>query len=67
MIDQGVIFDEPRARATDPDTSHAAARNARSKAETNRQYALRVLRNHPEGLSDFRLAEILMASADRLV
>lgn len=55
---QGVIWDLPIARRSDPATSHEAAHRAKSTAETNRAYALRVLRNHPEGLTDFRLAEI---------
>lgn len=47
----------PTARASDPDTSHAAALRARPKAGTNRDLALRVLRQHPAGLTDFELAD----------
>lgn len=55
---QGLIFDQPSARLYDPPTAQKAAKGAAEKAETHRQYALRVLRNHPEGLTDFALAEI---------
>jgi len=46
------------ARATDPDTSHEAARDAAPTAQTNRALALRILRDYPGGLTDFELAEI---------
>lgn len=48
----------PTARATDPTTSHQAALFATDKAETNRVIALRVLKAHPEGLTDFELADL---------
>lgn len=58
-ITQGCIFDQPVARATDPNTSWQAARRAATKAESNRAYALRVLRNHGEdGCTDFELSAI---------
>jgi DNA N-6-adenine-methyltransferase (Dam) len=55
---QRSIFDQPKARATDPSTSHAAANDARPRAERHRDLALRILRDHPEGLDDFSLAEL---------
>jgi hypothetical protein len=45
-------------RVPDRDTSIAAARGASSKAGTNRAIALEILRNHPDGLTDFELSEI---------
>ena len=53
----GTLFDQPTARATDPETSHQAARRAASKAQTHRALALRVLRAHPDGLTDWELAD----------
>lgn len=47
----------PLARSTDPVTSHQAALFATGKAESHRVMALRVLKAHPEGLTDFELAE----------
>lgn len=46
------------ARQSDPDTSHAAARDAAPNAQTNRALALRLLRDHPNGLTDFELAAL---------
>ena len=48
----------PLARATDPDTSHQAALFAAPKAESHRVIALRVLKAHPDGLSDFELSAL---------
>ena len=48
----------PVARATDPITSHQAALFAEPKAETHRVIALRVLKAHPAGLTDFELADL---------
>lgn len=61
MSEEQMSLDElgpPRARLTDPITSHAAARLTEPKASTNRALALRILREHPEGLTDFELAEL---------
>jgi hypothetical protein len=49
----------PGARATDPDTSWAAASDARRNASTHRARALAMLRAHPAGLTDFELADLL--------
>lgn len=49
------LDDAPRARATDPSTSHEAAR--RVKAGTDKAAVLRVHHNHPGGLTDFELAD----------
>jgi DNA-binding transcriptional ArsR family regulator len=51
-------FPEPVARATDPETSWEAAERAKLNKSTNRALALRLLREHPEGLTDFDLAEL---------
>lgn len=48
----------PLARATDPGTSHGAAAQTKARAPRHRELALKVLREHPEGLSDFELAAI---------
>jgi DNA-binding transcriptional ArsR family regulator len=53
-----VVYARPNARRTDPETSHQAARLAEPKAGTNRELALRTLRQHPDGLTDFELAEL---------
>lgn len=50
-------FLEPRARLTDPDTSHDAAVLAAPRASKHRIKAARVLARFPEGLTDFELAE----------
>lgn len=56
---QSSLFDPPRARSTDPLTSHLAARDASRNAETNRAKALRLLRDAGNlGLTDFELAEL---------
>ncbi len=49
---------EPQdARISDPPTSHAAARRTVESRSKHRELALRVLRENPEGLTDFELAE----------
>lgn len=53
-----ILEARPVARATDPPTSWAAARQAAPRAGTNRALALRVLRSHPDGLTDFELADL---------
>lgn len=45
-------------RASDPDTSRDAAQDNAPRAPRHRDLALRVLRAHPEGLTDFELAEL---------
>jgi hypothetical protein len=52
------LFDAPRARMSDPATSHGAALSALPSVATNRQRALDAHRNHPSGLTDFELAEV---------
>jgi hypothetical protein len=59
MNAQPSLFDAPAARATDPDTSWAAASDARRSASTHRIRALDALRANPAGLTDFELAELL--------
>lgn len=49
---------QPVARSTDPVTSHLAAIDASSRAQTNRDLALATLRSHPSGLTDFDLADL---------
>lgn len=52
-------YDPPRARTTDPETSHGAAIIAIDRAATHRQAALEALRNAGErGLTDFDLAAV---------
>ena len=48
----------PVARTTDPETSWAAARYTEPTAGTNRALALRLLRAHPNGLTDYELAAL---------
>lgn len=51
-------FGQPVARRSDPDTSHAAARDARAGAASVRARCLVALRNAGErGLTDFELAD----------
>lgn len=50
-------FPEPRARLTDPSTSHEAAVDASKRSPRHRVLAARTLAAHPEGLTDFQLAE----------
>lgn len=45
-------------RRTDPETSMAAATKAKPKSEAHRDLALRVLRQHVAGLTDFELGSI---------
>jgi len=56
--DQLDLFGPPLARNTDPATSHMAARFAEPRAGTHRYLCLRLLRDHPEGLTDFDLAAL---------
>lgn len=50
-------FGQPVARRSDPDTSHAAAEDAKRTANTLRWRCLQTLKAHPEGLTDFELAD----------
>lgn len=53
------VGEEPTARTSDPDTSHAAARDARVRAGTHRAKALEALRAAgARGLTDFELAAL---------
>jgi hypothetical protein len=59
---QPSLFDmapETMARRTDPYTSHDAARMARQTARTVRAAVLEALRAHPDGLTDYELAELV--------
>lgn len=47
----------PVARLTDPETSHMAAADAKRTAPTWRSRCLLALAEHPDGLTDFELAE----------
>lgn len=51
-----LTLDEYAARATDPETSHAAGSIDRA---TDRDRALAILRAHPDGLTDFELAFLM--------
>ena len=59
MNDQLDLLAPPRARRTDPDTSHRAAADATLNAGTHRAKALGLLRAAPDGLTDFELAAML--------
>lgn len=52
-------FGQPVARRSDPITSHRAAADAKRGAATLRARCLEALRAHPEGLTDFQLADLL--------
>ncbi len=54
----GFVLFPPAARLTDPDTSHAAAEDAQENASTHRARALALLQSHPDGLTDFELADL---------
>jgi DNA-binding transcriptional ArsR family regulator len=60
MPDQLDLFVHPArmARSSDPVTSHEAAADAKVNARTHRASALRLLREHPAGLTDFELADL---------
>lgn len=54
------LFDlAPAARRTDPDTSQSAASRDPSARHIDRQRALQAHREHPKGLTDFELADLL--------
>lgn len=46
------------ARTNDPETSHAAGTETPTRA-TDRQRALDILQAHPDGLTDFELADLM--------
>lgn len=52
-----LTLDDAAARATDPETSHTAAANARRHAETDRELVLRLLRTHGP-MTDFEIAAL---------
>lgn len=50
---------EPRARATDPMTSHAAAAGPATRSAKGYRFdVLRVLREHPQGLTSHQIADL---------
>lgn len=59
MTTQQLGLFEPVARSTDPDTSWDAAADASRKADTHRARALAIHRAHPDGLTDFELADLM--------
>ena len=63
LIVGGLVTAQPdlwsMARSTDPDTSWAAAADALVNADTDRARVLEMHRAHPEGLTDFELAELM--------
>lgn len=61
-VQPALDFDRPMARVTDPETSHQAAASAASRKATDQALVLRIHAAHPEGLTDFELADI----ADRI-
>lgn len=62
MIDvtltQPDLFSQPVARTRDPDTSHAAGRDATKRRTEAQEAALRAFRANPSGLTDFELSDI---------
>jgi len=50
------------ARTSDPDTSHGAALKVLPRLSTDRQRVKECHEQHPEGLTDFRLAALLGGS-----
>lgn len=59
MISTIDIWPMPGARITDPETSHEAASAHPEQREIDRDRALRLLREHPEGLTDFELGDLM--------
>lgn len=57
-VDHGAAIITPRARRTDPDTSHAAAARTSLTAASGRKLALDTHARHPRGLTDFELADL---------
>jgi hypothetical protein len=55
---QGVLMDQPLYRGSDPATSRAAAQSGRESRSKDKTLALRVLRDNPDGLTDFELAAL---------
>lgn len=55
------LFDDvpPNVRASDPDTSRAAATLSPLRRSTDRYRALETLQAHPEGLTDYELADLM--------
>lgn len=55
------LFDAlpPNVRTADPDTSRAAAERTPRLRATDRARALDVHRAHPDGLTDFELADLM--------
>lgn len=49
----------PGARRRDPDTSIAAAEREPNQRQRDRDLALVLHRDHPEGLTDFELADLM--------
>lgn len=58
-MDQVVEVVKPRARTTDPSTSHAAAASMKSAAIAQRMAALGCLSAYPEGLVHSEIDELL--------
>lgn len=57
MIQMIMTYTEPRARRTDPETSHRAADSMKHGAADHRHKILRALKEHGPG-SIYRLAEL---------
>lgn len=53
------LFTQPRARATDPKTSHGAARMAKATAKKTKAQVLSLLKRNPGGLTDPEIARLL--------
>ena len=61
-MSEQTLFDwspPPNVRTTDPDTSRKAAERTPSLRAHDRRSALLALRDHPEGLTDFELGDLI--------
>ena len=56
-VDFGLFAIQPKARASDPATSHQAAEDVRPKANTAKARLLAAHLAHPDGLTDREAAE----------
>jgi len=56
-VDVLTLWSTPRARVTDPETSHQAATRAAMRAPTIKARVVAILNEYPEGLTDFEGAD----------
>jgi len=58
MVDRGSVFVRNHARATDPDTSQAAAESVADKVTLVQQRVLEIHEKNPHGLTDEELTDL---------